>query len=124
MINLTSRLLFFATQGNGIQAAFEEDPNVLYISIHRYENASFYPHDTSGSYSSKGGGRGLGLYVPPSLVRSGSPPPYLTTLVLLSSSVNIPWSKGGKGDGDYLYAFDKMVMPIAKEFIPDIVLGR
>ena len=65
----------FATQGNGIQATFEEDPNVLYISIHRYENASFYPNDTSGSYSSKGKGRGLGLCVPLSSgfpVRSGS----------------------------------------------------
>ena len=42
----------------------------------------------------------------------------------LISSVNIPWSKGGKGDGDYLYAFEKVVMPIAKEFAPEIVLGK
>lgn len=54
-------LIVLRYQGNGIQATFEEDPNVLYISIHRYENASFYPNDTSGSYSSKGRGRGLGL---------------------------------------------------------------
>ena len=45
-------------------------------------------------------------------------------LFFLISSVNIPWSKGGKGDGDYLYAFEKVVMPIAKEFAPEIVLGR
>jgi hypothetical protein len=45
-------------------------------------------------------------------------------LFLLISSVNIPWTKGGKGDGDYIYAFEKVVMPIAKEFAPDIVLGR
>jgi len=45
-------------------------------------------------------------------------------LFLLISSVNIPWSKGGKGDGDYLYAFEKVVMPIAKEFAPEIVLGK
>ena len=64
------RSLFFVTQGNGVQAAFEDDPNVLYISIHRYENAAFYPNDTSGSYSSKGKGRGLGLCV---LFRSGHP---------------------------------------------------
>jgi len=41
----------------------------------------------------------------------------------LASSVNIPWSKGGKGDVDYLYAFERVVMPIAKEFAPDIILG-
>lgn len=62
--------LLIATQGNGVQAAFEDDPNVLYISIHRYENAAFYPNDTSGSYSSKGKGRGLGLCV---LFCSGHP---------------------------------------------------
>ena len=43
---------------------------------------------------------------------------------LLTSSVNVPWSKGGKGDTDYLYAFERVVMPIAKEFNPQIVLGR
>lgn len=45
-------------------------------------------------------------------------------LFLLISSVNIPWSKGGKGDEDYLYAFEKVVMPIAREFAPEIVLGK
>jgi histone deacetylase 6 len=45
------------------------------------------------------------------------------SLFLLTSSVNIPWSKGGKGDSDYHYAFQKVVMPIAKEFAPEIVLG-
>ena len=45
-------------------------------------------------------------------------------LFLLISSVNIPWSKGGKGDGDYCYAFDRVVMPIAREFAPEIVLGK
>jgi histone deacetylase 6 len=45
-------------------------------------------------------------------------------LFLLTSSVNIPWSKGGKGDGDYIYAFERVVMPIAKEFAPEIVLGK
>ena len=42
---------------------------------------------------------------------------------LLASSVNIPWSKGGKGDVDYLYAFERVIMPIAEEFVPDIILG-
>ena len=49
--------------------------------------------------------------------------PHLITPFLLTSSVNIPWSKGGKGDVDYLYAFERVVMPIAKEFSPEIVLG-
>ena len=28
------------------------------------------------------------------------------------------------GDGDYMYAFQQVVMPIATEFDPDLVIGR
>lgn len=28
------------------------------------------------------------------------------------------------GDGDYMYAFQHVVMPIATEFDPDLVIGR
>lgn len=30
---------------------------------------------------------------------------------------------GGVGDGDYIYAFQRIVMPIALEFQPDLVIG-
>jgi len=30
--------------GNGTQDMFYEDPSVLYFSVHRYENKTFYPH--------------------------------------------------------------------------------
>lgn len=41
-----------------------------------------------------------------------------------SSSVNIPWPSGGFGDGDYIYAFQKIIMPIAYEFNPDLVISE
>ena len=45
-------------------------------------------------------------------------------LTLLScSSVNIPFLNEGMSDADYLYAFQRIVMPIAFEFAPDFVLG-
>ena len=28
------------------------------------------------------------------------------------------------GDGDYMYAFQQVVMPIAQEFNPDLVISR
>jgi histone deacetylase 6 len=28
------------------------------------------------------------------------------------------------GDGDYMFAFQQVVMPIAYEFDPDLVIGR
>jgi histone deacetylase 6 len=37
--------------------------------------------------------------------------------------VNIPWSVQGAGDADYIYAFQKVVMPIAYEFNPQLVIG-
>ena len=38
--------------------------------------------------------------------------------------VNIPWSGPGATDADYLYAFQRVVMPIAYEFSPDFVISR
>jgi hypothetical protein len=39
------------------------------------------------------------------------------------SSVNIPWPEKGMGDADYVYAFQKIVMPIAMEFAPELVIS-
>ncbi|CAE6424634.1 unnamed protein product [Rhizoctonia solani] len=83
--------------GNGTQLAFEDDPNVLYISIHRYDGGEFYPGGTYGSMNSVGIGAGKG------------------------KSVNIPWPEGHMGDADYMYAFLNIVMPIAYEFAPELV---
>lgn len=38
-------------------------------------------------------------------------------------NINIPWPSQGMGDGDYMYAFQQVVMPIANEFNPDLVIG-
>lgn len=39
------------------------------------------------------------------------------------SSVNVAWPDKGMGDADYLHAFHKIVMPIAMEFAPELVIG-
>lgn len=89
--------------GNGIQTMFYDDPNVLYVSLHVYQNGSFYPaqpEDGSpdGGMENIGVGRGVGR------------------------NVNIPWDDQGMGDGEYLAAFQRIVMPIAQEFDPDLVI--
>ena len=48
------------TPGNGTQKAFIDDPNVLYISIHRYDDGEFYPGGQFGSMYSVGEGAGVG----------------------------------------------------------------
>ncbi|KAL7275395.1 Histone deacetylase hda1 [Rhizina undulata] len=83
--------------GNGTQWTFYDDPSILYISIHRY-GEGFYPGGTAGDYRMCGEGDGLGM------------------------NVNVPWPQGGMGDLEYAYAFQKVVMPIALEFSPDLVI--
>ncbi|XP_069366220.1 histone deacetylase 7-like isoform X2 [Paralichthys olivaceus] len=85
--------------GNGTQDAFYNDPSVLYISLHRYDDGNFFPG--SGHPSEVGAGPGEGF------------------------NVNVGWTGGlnpPMGDAEYLAAFRAVVMPIAHEFSPDVVL--
>ncbi|XP_041836976.1 histone deacetylase 7-like [Melanotaenia boesemani] len=85
--------------GNGTQEAFYDDPGVMYISLHRYDNGNFFPG--SGHPSEVGTGAGEGF------------------------NVNVGWTGGlnpPMGDAEYLAAFRAVVMPIAHEFSPDVVL--
>lgn len=52
------------TSGNGTQRAFWTDPDVLYISLHVYQNGEFYPGGPYGSASTTGSAPGEGRYVP------------------------------------------------------------
>ncbi|XP_043080793.1 histone deacetylase 7 isoform X2 [Puntigrus tetrazona] len=85
--------------GNGTQEIFYNDPSVLYISLHRYDNGNFFPG--SGGPAEVGSGAGEGF------------------------NVNVAWTGGIEppmGDAEYLAAFRTIVMPIAQEFSPDVVL--
>uniref|UniRef100_A0A4W4E5Y8 Protein deacetylase HDAC6 n=1 Tax=Electrophorus electricus TaxID=8005 RepID=A0A4W4E5Y8_ELEEL len=84
--------------GNGTQHIFESDCSVLYISLHRYENATFFPSSEDANYNKVGQGRGTGY------------------------NVNIPWNGAKMGDPEYLAAFHNIVMPVAREFAPELVL--
>jgi len=85
--------------GNGTQHAFYENPNVLYISLHRHDHGNFYPG--TGSPIECGNGPGLGF------------------------NINIAWAGGlhtPMADAEYLAAFRAVVLPIAHSFEPDLVL--
>lgn len=90
--------------GNGIQNMFYEDPNVLYISLHVYMDGSFYPGQPEDEGIPDGG-----------LDKCGAGPG-------LGKNINIGWAEQGVGDGEYMAAFQKIVMPIAQEFDPDLVI--
>ncbi len=44
--------------------------------------------------------------------------------LMLDRNINIPWPTKGMGDSDYLYAFQQVVMPVAYDFNPDLVISE
>lgn len=78
--------------GNGTQAMFYDDPNVLYFSTHQYP---FYPG--TGSEAEKGSGKGTNL------------------------NINVPLP-AGSGDAVYLSVFEDILKPAAFSFSPDFVI--
>jgi acetoin utilization deacetylase AcuC-like enzyme len=78
--------------GNGTQAAFYDDPTVLFISTHQFP---FYPG--SGAVNETGVGAGEGF------------------------TLNIPLPAGCT-DAEYLQVFQDIVVPAAEKFQPDWIL--
>lgn len=85
--------------GNGTQQIFYEDNSVLYVSLHRYSHEKkIFPFlDVSdASYVGEGVGKGY--------------------------NVNVPWTKPAMTDADYLTAMCQLIMPIAIEYDPELVI--
>jgi acetoin utilization deacetylase AcuC-like enzyme len=78
--------------GNGTQHIFETDPHVLYISTHQFP---YYPG--TGSADEVGRQAGLGF------------------------TVNVPLEVGAVDD-DYRIAFSEIVLPVLRQFEPDLIL--
>ncbi|KNC87682.1 hypothetical protein SARC_00190 [Sphaeroforma arctica JP610] len=85
--------------GNGTQDVFKDDPNVLYLSLHRYDHGEFYPG--TGSTEEVGLGDAQGM------------------------TVNIAWNDcddSPPGNTEYMAAFLHIILPIAKEFAPEVIV--
>ena len=78
--------------GNGTQAIFDADPDVLYVSTHA---SPFYPGTGAVAESGMGAARG--------------------------TKVNIPLPLG-TGDAGYATAFDSAVVPALERFNPELIL--
>ncbi len=79
--------------GNGTEAVFYEDPDVLTISIHQEHN---YPLDT-GEIDKRGSGAGIG------------------------KNMNIPLPPGA-GHATYLEAMERLVLPAVRAHQPDAIV--
>lgn len=82
-----------AHHGNGTQEAFYTDPGVLFLSMHQQ---NWFPKD-SGTLEQVGSGAGLGY------------------------TVNIPLPPG-TGDRGYRELFEQLVVPIGRQFQPELIL--
>jgi acetoin utilization deacetylase AcuC-like enzyme len=78
--------------GNGTQHIFESDPSVLYVSTHQYP---YYPGTGAADEVGRGAGRGF--------------------------TVNLPLEAGAV-DEDYQTVFDDVVIPVLRQFGPDLLL--
>jgi acetoin utilization deacetylase AcuC-like enzyme len=85
---------FDVHHGNGTQAAFDKDPNVLFISLHQHPRTC-YPG--TGYDWETGAGPGAGF------------------------TMNIPFDPGC-GDEEYLRAIDARVVPKLDEFAPELMM--
>jgi len=78
--------------GNGTEHIFSDDPDVLYVSTHQYP---YYPG--TGAANDTGTGAGAGF------------------------TVNVP-IEAGAVDEDYALVFTSIVVPVVRQFAPDLLL--
>jgi len=78
--------------GNGTMHSFYDTDQLLYFSVHQYPH---YPG--TGRIDEIGSGAGQGY------------------------TVNVPLY-GGQGDADYLYVFRELLLPVAREYDPELIL--
>jgi len=83
---------FDVHHGNGTQHQFEDDPSVLYVSLHQWP---YYPGTGASAETGVGAGRGF--------------------------TVNLPLEAGAV-DADYRLVFDEVVVPVLRQFKPDVLL--
>ncbi|XP_071054540.1 histone deacetylase 6 isoform X2 [Onthophagus taurus] len=101
----TKRILildFDVHHGNGTQKAFYNSKEVLYISVHQYNNGNFFPNGSDGNFNMHGEGRGVGY------------------------NVNIPFNKENPSDfmtdTEYITIFNHIILPISYSFGPEVIL--
>lgn len=84
--------------GQGTQSFFYDNDQVLYISIHRYEKGKFWPELIESNFNFNGSNSGEGF------------------------NINIPLNETGCNDGDFLTIWFNVIMPVAYDFDPELVI--
>eukprot|EP00750_Incisomonas_marina_P026749 INCI5941.7.p1 GENE.INCI5941.7~~INCI5941.7.p1 ORF type:complete len:895 (-),score=111.07 INCI5941.7:505-3048(-) len=92
--------------GNSTQHQFWHDDRVLYFSTHRYDNTAFFPCAVCADMDRVGDLR-------------DAP----------GTNCNVPFDTGGEtessqsvGDPEYMYIWERLLIPLGKAFHPDLVI--
>ena len=83
--------------GEGTSKLVWNNPQVVFCSIHEWDDGNFYPGLDEGGHE------------------------YVGPKTLKGYNINIPLDKGC-GDTEYLYAVTQVVIPVLKVFKPDLVV--
>ncbi|XP_015795163.1 histone deacetylase 6 isoform X2 [Tetranychus urticae] len=84
--------------GQATQFSFEDQNKVLYFSMHKYLNGYFWPRLIESNYTHVGRGPGKGF------------------------NINVPLNSEGLTDSDYLAIFHNILLPVAYEYNPQLIL--
>eukprot|EP00347_Sterkiella_histriomuscorum_P006078 403354151 len=98
--------------GDGTQALFYDDERVLFVSLHRTDNLTFYPgyKECLPEYVGEGKGKGFNINVA-----------WETGLVV--DEVDRSNNKVSTlGNNDYRYACDTLLFPIVEQFNPELII--
>ena len=110
-----NRILIFdwdVHHGDGTQNFFNDDPNVMFVSIHQYDEGNFFPFGLGGNCAWENSGTGEAK----------------------GTKINFPWNVNCKSskqhkfeidrivtDDDYLFIFELVILPIIKSFQPEFI---
>lgn len=98
--------------GDGTQEEFYDDDQVLFISLHRCDELTFYPYKTSmqAKFSGEGKGKFHNINVA------------WETGLVVDEEVRENNTQSSLGNNEYRRACDSILFPIVKQFEPDVII--
>lgn len=93
--------------GNGTQHMFYDSQEIMYISLHRHDGATFYPCSRDADADKVGSGAGAG---------------YNINLAFETRADKRTGHRPRIGDNEYAYTFDTVINPILTAYQPQLIL--
>ena len=98
--------------GDGTQSMFYDDKRLLYVSLHRRDNLTFYPNkvECGADYVGEGEAKGFNINVA------------WETGLEVDEFKRMSNTVSDLGNQEYRYACDTLLFPIIEEFNPELII--